>query len=486
MVRAAPLRVVLGLAVALLVLVAPAAAPAAQKGVVTDMTWGVDQQTLDRTAAALADTGAQWTRINLPWRYGEPVEGTFDASMFAKVETAIALIRSAGSRVILTIEQPPEWASGSPDPRYPPTDPSDLARFVDYAATRLGATVDAWEIWNEPNHPHFWFPDPQADPNACAGYAQLLRAAYPVIKVRDPGAVVLFAGLAFADFPYVERCYAADPGIGTFFDAMALHPYAMGGKAPEAVVDSDPADGRQDAKTFLGYREVRRSMAERGDPKPIWLTEFGWSTATDGHELGNVTLDGQADYLTRAYKLLEQDDYVPVATWYSLRNVGADGIDWLSQLGLMWTNFTPKPAYGAFKAYVPPGGPGANAVTVPPADQRPAAARRKTAIRVTARRLKTPAGARRPGVRFRLSGSVTGGPRGGRVTLRIQRAGAKRRWRTTATLRTRLASRRFARIVRIPAGARWRVRASYAGTATYAASASKYAYLSTRIPARPR
>ena len=104
---------------------------------------------------------------------------------------------------------------------------------------------------------------------------------------------------------------------------------------------------------FSGYREVRATMAAYGDAKPIWLTQFGWSTTTLPGQ--GVSPETQADYLTRAYECLEQDPYVEVAMWFSLRNQSGDDT-WRGQLGMMSRNFTPKPAYDALKDYVPGAG----------------------------------------------------------------------------------------------------------------------------------
>src|SRR5882757_4696628 len=55
------------LAVLVGVLVLPAVSSAAEKGLVTDMSWGTSSGTQDQTAAAMKDVGATWTRVNLSW-----------------------------------------------------------------------------------------------------------------------------------------------------------------------------------------------------------------------------------------------------------------------------------------------------------------------------------------------------------------------------------------------------------------------------------
>ena len=461
------------------------AAPAhgAQKGLSTDLSWGLDQATQDRTSAAIADLGAGWGSIDVSWRDGEPAKGVFDSAHLEDVDKAIAATRAAGAKVVLIVSETPQWASGNANPRYPPTDAADLAAFYTMLVGRYGASVDAWQVWNEPNHPSFWAPDPTGRPDACLEYTPLLKAAYPVVKAGDPTAPVLFGGLAFNDYSYVERCFDLVPDIGNHFDVMVTHPYAMGGAPPESTVDAAPADGRLDATSFLAYREVRASLLARGSDKPIWFTEMGWSTATDGHPLGNVTPEVQADYVTRAYKQLEQDPYVQVAMWYSLRNSywSNDGPGWLDQLGLMRTDFTPKPAYHAFKAYRPPAAAAAGSGGGTQQTQTPvpvAATRTRSSLQLSVRRLAARGRAAKQTVR--LSGRLRGASRG-TLTLRVQRR-VGRLWRPALRVPVKTTtSGRFTRLVKLARGKRWRVRAEFAGTTSTAPSTSRFVPFATAV-----
>ena len=135
---------------------------------------------------------------------------------------------------------------------------------------------------------------------------------------------------------------------------MGAHPFS--GASPPDVLSYDP-DGHLCELCFVGYRDFRELMVSAGDDKPIWLTEFGWSTTTN--DAWGVTLAQQADYLTRAYQVVEQDPYVQVAIYYNLRNNwwSKDANTWEDKLGLLRTNFTPKPGYYSFVA-VPATGTG--------------------------------------------------------------------------------------------------------------------------------
>ena len=338
-------------ALALLVCTWPAVAAdraeALETGLVTDLSWFPGEETNAHTATMLTDSGSRWVRISVGWHDFEPAKGTYNSWAIGAYRAEIARARQAGQRVLLMIHETPAWASGSTERMAPPRDPQDFAGFAAYLATLYGADVDAYEVWNEPNYARFWYPAPDA-----AAYTGLLRAAYPAIKLADPTARVVFAGPSTNDYAFVEAAYAA--GAKGYFDVMGAHPYSC---YDPATIVRDP-NGRINRGSFLGYREIRSSMLARGDDKPMWFTEFGWSTTSQSCGVSEST---QAAYLQSAYALAATDPYVGVAMWYALRNWSpggeADHVE--AQYGLLRSDFTAKPAYAAFKsaAQAPPPAP---------------------------------------------------------------------------------------------------------------------------------
>ena len=340
---------------------------AAEKGVETDMTWGTNGPTRDQTAAGVKSLGAKWMRLTMAWHDIETAKGSY--KNLAHYDDAFTRAQASGAKIVVTVYTAPEWASGTNERESPPLNPADYADFVRFAATRWGAKVDAWEVWNEPNLKYFWSTGPDA-----AAYARLLKAAYPAIKGADPSALVLFGGTAYNDYFFLTKAYQEIPNLGDYFDVMATHPYPRpANRAPEKVWYEGDGSGRVATKSFAGYREVRRVMQGRGDDKPIWFTEFGWATTSISG--WGVSEAQQAEYLTHAYQCVEQDPYVQVAIWYIYRNHAwaNDADNWGDQLGLMRTDFSPKPAYNAFKAYTP-GSTGCEyqyPQAVPPVDPEP-------------------------------------------------------------------------------------------------------------------
>ena len=484
--RGRPAALILALA-AILLCGPVSTGQAAEKGIQTDMTWldGINPATdQPRAAAMVGDLGAKWVRLDASWYQIEDAKGQYDAEWLALTDNAINLAKASGAKIIMMVNETPNWASGSDDKNMPPQNPQDYADYMRYLATRWKGRVDAYEIWNEPNFDRFWTSGP--DP---AAYTRLLKAAYPAVKSADPNARVLFGGLASNDYAFVEAAYAAAPDLGRYFDVMATHPYSWAEPPEHYWYDGN---GRVDPYSFAGYREVRKTMLNHGDDKPLWFTEFGWSTTTqtsDRHGVMGVDEATQADYLRRAFDCVEQDPYVQVATWYTMRNSwwANDADTWEDQLGLVRTDYSKKPAYDAYKAYSPDAG-GCD-YTLKPGAQEPAnksdvmakqapapatatAPQLSLTVRPASRTLRARRGKRRvvTARRFTLAGTVRN-TKGGYLWLQLQRP-SKGHWKTVTTLTQQVGAQGTFRRTRTLERGRWRVRALFVDAATHALARS--------------
>lgn len=470
---------IVAISVALLIL--PAAGQAAQKGLSVDLTWADSLSEQTATKPIIAESGAKYVRMTLNWSDAEPKRGEFNSWWMGQYDNAVTLAQQAGAKVIFVVGSSPSWASGSTNTETPPKNPADYAEFIHTMAARYAGRVAAWEIWNEENTDRFWSTGANA-----AAYTQLLKAAYPAVKSADPNALVLFGGTSLNDYKFISEAYA--DGAKGSFDVMAVHPYSC--RAPGTIVRESNGNITEDS--FLGYRTVHNVMVANGDEKPIWFTEFGWSSSTGGScEVGATN---QATYLTEAYKLTDQDPYVQVACWYNLRNDywSHDENSVEAQYGLLNTNFTPKPSFAAFKAYVPGSGAGAGTVTSEePTSSKSSSSsgsksskqrgRRSTTTLVSATTAKKGARAARASAAHghRRAHVVKGevlGARKGRVVVRFQRyVSATHSWQLVSVVRQSVSHGRFS--VRIAGHAvprLMRVRVVFDGTANAAPSSSHF------------
>jgi hypothetical protein len=216
--------------------------------------------------------------------------------------------------------------------------------------SRYHGRVLAWEIWNEPEQPHYWFgaPDP-------AGYARLLRAAYQGAKAGDSEAVVLFAATGYIQFDYVEQVLRHLGGEAAF-DAVAAHPYRRN------YGPHEPIENVGNEKTTLKDELLLLTnlFENYGYGRPdLYLTELGWGTnhEADRPELELVTLDDQARFVAETIHLINTDpslQHVKAVTFFIQRDSDSTEDEQWSYYGLFYRDGRPKPAAAAFRVMVYP------------------------------------------------------------------------------------------------------------------------------------
>jgi hypothetical protein len=95
-----------------------------------------------------------------------------------------------------------------------------------------------------------------------------------------------------------------------------------------------------------GTRWVRETQLAHGDETPLWLTEFGWATCTDGNRMC-VSRQQQADYTAKSVALLRDEPYVAAYTTYALRDEGTSGSR-NESYGLVEEDYRRKPGFAAY------------------------------------------------------------------------------------------------------------------------------------------
>ncbi|NTU85852.1 MAG: hypothetical protein HGA45_42065 [Chloroflexales bacterium] len=220
----------------------------------------------------------------------------------------VDLFSARGVQIIGLLNGPsPGWATGRGGPSFFPPDPQQFAAFAQAAAARYRGRIRYWQIWNEPDNVRYWQPAPDT-----GAYINLLKAAYPAIKAADPDAQVLAASLVSPQpaAGFLRQVYAG--GAWGFFDIIALNPY------------TDPRSPEQGQIGVAGIGAVS-GMIEALGPKPIWVTEFGWSTGPADRTMGQgapIDETTQANYLVRGAALLRAAGAERVL-WYNLKDTEA-------------------------------------------------------------------------------------------------------------------------------------------------------------------
>lgn len=298
----------------------------------------------------LRAAGVRWVRDDFDWRYIEPRQGTSDWTRGDTLMTAAARTRM---NVLGILAYAPRWAeTDSSVPFSPPRDLSDYVRYVKYTLWRYGAGGAFWkqhpelkpmpltavELWNEPWAWWFWRPEP--DP---AAYARLAHAGAAAVRSVAPKDTILLAGDVWqfrrdsSAPPFLAAVLRTDPALARLVTGYSVHAYA--GASPPS---STRAELRFAFRRIpLTTRVARRFRAS----KPIWLTEYGWSTAPATQHA--VTERQQSRYLLAATKLAFRRYHVAKAFVYDYsRSSGAQG-DLDDNYGMMRPDGSYKPAWYA-------------------------------------------------------------------------------------------------------------------------------------------
>jgi large repetitive protein len=303
---------------------------------------------MDSEVRLMADSGVTTLRVPFYWHHIEPSQGKFD---YSGVDPFVAATARAHIELLPIVLRSPAWAAEHPKlGNSPPAGTKNYAAFLTALIERYGPDgsfwsdnpdvpkqpIEAWQIWNEPNHDHYWSDQPYA-----AGYVRLARAARAAIKKADPDALVIGAGFADRSWESITQIYRA--GAKGVFDAVAIHPYTY-----------------EVANVLRLVRYARRSLKQAGDgDRPLWLTEVTWSSGKrPGHKPYpfETTPPDQAKRLGEALPLLIRErealgiDRIFWENWISTDSDHSDPFDF-SGLRVLEPDGSvrEKPAFAVFK-----------------------------------------------------------------------------------------------------------------------------------------
>jgi hypothetical protein len=296
-------------------------------------------------------TGARITRVDVLWnevaptRPRHPEDPGDPAYRWRRYDAIASGLARRGIAPIFSVYRSPSWANGGRSHEWAP-DPDDYAAFMSALAKRYdgrrGGRVAMFEPWNEPNLAFFlrpqWAGEPGAHhPVSPAIYADLLTRAYAAIKAAQPDALVLgvsggsTGGSKAPDgavgiMPFLRELARLRPPM----DAFAQHLYPAGGPGETAAIPS-----------YVSLPQVLGALDEIKPGAPLFITEFGWTTAATPYRKTQVSEAQQAAYLPQAIALLQANPRVRAAIWFNLQ----DNPGWPA--GLLREDGTQKPAWGA-------------------------------------------------------------------------------------------------------------------------------------------
>lgn len=280
----------------------------------------------DSAARLAAEAGFSVMRIDLFWQEVEQ-SGKFD---FSEFDAVLKRLEQNGMKALFILDYGhTDHGGGSP------ISDQHRAAFIEYVkqATKFaqGRNVVGFEVWNEPDNSKYW---KDGDPIT---YSQLLKATRDAVKSIDSTRLVLNGGPSWFNLPYLQTLLST--GNLANVDAFAIHGYRTKLGVPETFA----AD----------YKRLQYLLAAKGYSKPIWMTEWGHSTAglpTDtyggGHDIR--ARNWQARMVLRTI-LTQVAMNLPHINLYSLVDGGTDPSAEEENFGLLTAGMATKPAYNAVK-----------------------------------------------------------------------------------------------------------------------------------------
>src|SRR3954451_24253420 len=298
-------------------------------------TAGKRDATRDATLDQLDGLGVRALRVTLVWADVAPAATSAQRPAFDATDPTIydwggygRLIDAAharGWRVLVTFSAPvPRWATAARTDQVTRPSAAEFGAFATAAGRRFGAAVDAWGLWNEPNHPKFLAPQyVKGKPAAPALYRALHVAGVRGLEAAGQAKDTMLGG---ETAPGGDRRRSVPPlqflrGVLTQsaprlrVDGWAHHPYANR-RGPFYV----PPD--RDNVTVGVMKRLETALDRVGRrATPVWVTEFGVQSSPD--TVLGVPLAQQAEYRSISERLLRADPRVAATAQYLLADDAA-------------------------------------------------------------------------------------------------------------------------------------------------------------------
>ena len=308
---------------------------------------GVDDDSLKWHAhpssfvATYRDLGVRAVRVTLGWQPRQWTPTRTDRTSLNRVASAAPFVR-----IVLAVTGP---ASS------PPLDASARDTYCGYVSNVLRRYPQIHDVvvWTEPNSSQFWRPQQ----GASAAYEALLARCWDVLHTLHRDVSVIAASAPHHDpaawYQGLARAYKASARTARLYDIVGHNAYPeRSAEPPSAVHKGAKSIDEGDYARLVDV--LRAAWKGTGQPLvPIWYMEDGFQTSParrlySGTETDRapVSPELQATQLAAAVRLAYCQPLVGAFFNFELVDE-RDLHGW--QSGLLWPDFSRKPAYGAFK-----------------------------------------------------------------------------------------------------------------------------------------
>jgi hypothetical protein len=283
----------------------------------------------------------------------EAQRGRFD---WRHADELFTVAAQFGLTVLPILDDAPGWAGGG-NGRLP-SHLGSFGRFAARAAARYGPGGTFWrghrrlpqrpaavfELFNEPYLPQSsgGHPDPAQYAHLAVAGATATRAVNRRVRWLIEADTTYSPTAGAPGLDWMAGMYAAVPNLGSYFDAVAVHPYADGSPLTFTPAGDDRWQSRR-------LELVHDSLVAHGDgAKHLWVTEIGWSTCPQRC----VSESTQASYVRDFFGLRRRrwSRYVDAVIAYALRDNRYVQDPREASYGVLRPDGVRKPAWYVFKA----------------------------------------------------------------------------------------------------------------------------------------
>lgn len=347
------MRVLALAAVVIGLLAAPSASPAAVPmgffGFSVEGALFRPEVNMSAQFSRMTKVGAEAVMTEVNWNFMQPEEDR--PPDFTRIDRVMLNASRRGITVLANVLYAPRWAAVNPRNGATPPKPAPYAAFLRELVLRYGPSgsfwaehpeitpvpIRDWQVWNEPNLTGFWSEQPyQKD------YIELLKASNYGIKLTDPGARVVLAGLVGRSWDELRKIYRA--GGKGLFDVVSLHPFT-----------SRPVD------VLKIIRLNRDVMAANGNAKlPVIISEMSWPSGkgkTKTRYTYEVTPKEQAARIRQMLPMLakaRRSLRIERVLWHSwlTKDSGPYAFDYAGLRRLRGAKISDKPGLAAYRTTV--------------------------------------------------------------------------------------------------------------------------------------
>ncbi len=303
----------------------------------------LDQNDWNKALDSISNLGVKWLKVQISWKQLQPNNATEVSVDFKRLEIYLETAYNKGLDILISVAKAPAWARSNQTEDGPPDDPNTLANFIDLMTQEFGTSLDAIEVWNEPNLSREW----QGQPLNGASYMKLLMPSYTAINAysermktdpktpRSTPLVIITAGLAPTsdnadigardDRAYLQEMYNA--GLGNLPDIyVGIHPYGWGNPPDSTCCQMSQDRGWDDNPHFFFLDNVNAfhdiMVKNSHTSSKLFATEFGYATwdRFPGEPpqpwMAYNDRITQGTYLVRAFQMAQSMDFMgPMILW---------------------------------------------------------------------------------------------------------------------------------------------------------------------------